>query len=113
MCVVRHALERHAATKGGEVYAVFEGGERWTYADTLARVQTTAAALQAPAIQDRSGDLAIDFPRNGRVERRDIQRDDRSMRLSGQALDETVSDLASRAGDEHHGFAHARIILDR
>jgi crotonobetaine/carnitine-CoA ligase len=47
MCVVRHALERHAATKGGEVYAVFEGGERWTYADTLARVQTTAAALQA------------------------------------------------------------------
>jgi crotonobetaine/carnitine-CoA ligase len=46
---VRRAPRARAARghQGGEVYAVFEGGERWTYADTLARVQTTAAALQA------------------------------------------------------------------
>jgi carnitine-CoA ligase len=49
-CVVRYALERHAATKGNDVYAVFEDGECWTYADTLAGVRSTAAGLQALGI---------------------------------------------------------------
>ena len=30
ICVLRYALERHAATKTDAVYAVFDGGERWT-----------------------------------------------------------------------------------
>jgi hypothetical protein len=34
------------------------------------------------------------------------------MGLPGEPLDEAVADLAARAGDEHDGFAHARIILE-
>lgn len=49
-CVVRYALERRAATKGNKVYAVFQDGERWTYADTLGKVRLTAAGLQALGI---------------------------------------------------------------
>jgi crotonobetaine/carnitine-CoA ligase len=49
-CVVRYALERQAATKGNDLYAVFEDGERWTFADTLAGVRSTAAGLQALGI---------------------------------------------------------------
>lgn len=48
--MVRYALDRHAAAKGDELCAVFEGGERWTYADTLAAVRSAAAGLQALGI---------------------------------------------------------------
>ncbi len=32
VCVLRYALERHARTKPDEIFAAFEGGERWTFA---------------------------------------------------------------------------------
>ena len=52
------------------------------------------------------------FDGDRRVEAGDVERDDGPRRLSGEPFDETVADLAARAGDEHHGFAHARIILE-
>lgn len=45
-CVLRYALERHAATRGDDVYAVFEDGGRWTFAETLGHVRSAAAGLQ-------------------------------------------------------------------
>ena len=45
-CVLRYALERHAAERGSDVYAVFEDGWRWTFAEALSLVRSTAAGLQ-------------------------------------------------------------------
>ena len=36
ICVLRYALERHARTKPDEIFAAFEGGERWTFAQLAA-----------------------------------------------------------------------------
>jgi crotonobetaine/carnitine-CoA ligase len=47
ICVSRYVLERHAREKPEQVFAVFETGGSWTYADTLARTRKLAAALQA------------------------------------------------------------------
>ena len=70
-------------------------------------------ALEHAPVENRSGDLAIDFRGDRRIEPGDVERDDGPGRLSGEPFDETVADLAASAGDEHDGFAHARIILDR
>ena len=45
VCVLRYALERHARTKPDEIFAVFEGGERWTFAQTLEQVASLAGNL--------------------------------------------------------------------
>lgn len=45
-CVVRHALERLATERGGDIYAVFDGGGSWTFAGLLEEVRTVAAGLQ-------------------------------------------------------------------
>lgn len=62
-CVLRYALERHAATRGGDTYAVFEDGGRWSFADTLAHVRTTAAGLQALGVGQ--GDRVLIMLPNG------------------------------------------------
>ena len=41
-CVLRYALERHAKAKPDEIFAAFEGGERWTFAQTLEQVASLA-----------------------------------------------------------------------
>ena len=45
VCVLRYALERHAWTKPNEIFAAFEGGERWTFAQTLEEVASLAGNL--------------------------------------------------------------------
>lgn len=50
-CVVGPLLERQAAERGNEIYAVFESGGQWSFADTLREVRRTAAALQALGVQ--------------------------------------------------------------
>jgi carnitine-CoA ligase len=45
VCVLRYALERHARTKPDEIFAAFEGGECWTFAQTLAQVANLAGNL--------------------------------------------------------------------
>jgi len=45
VCVLRYALERHARTKPNEIFAAFEGGERWTFAQTLEQVASVAGNL--------------------------------------------------------------------
>src|ERR1700736_2880059 len=45
ICVLRYALERHARIKPDEIFAVFEGGERWTFAQTLEQVARLAGNL--------------------------------------------------------------------
>jgi crotonobetaine/carnitine-CoA ligase len=50
-CVVRYALEAHAASRPGDIYAAFESGERWTFAETLDRVKATAAALAVVGVR--------------------------------------------------------------
>jgi hypothetical protein len=64
------------------------------------------------AIEDRAGDLTVDARGDGRIEARDIERDDGALRLTREPIDQAVSDFAARAGDEHDRFAHARIILE-
>ena len=43
--MLRYALERHARAKPDETFAVFEGGERWTFAQTLQQVENLAGNL--------------------------------------------------------------------
>lgn len=45
ICVLRYALERHARTRPDEIFAAFEGGERWTFAQTLEQVASLAGNL--------------------------------------------------------------------
>lgn len=45
VCVLRYALERHARTKPDEIFAAFEGDERWTFAQTLQQVASLAGNL--------------------------------------------------------------------
>src|SRR5579871_6148981 len=45
VCVLRYALERHARTRPDEIFAAFEGGERWTFAQTLEQVTNLAGNL--------------------------------------------------------------------
>jgi hypothetical protein len=70
-------------------------------------------SLEDALVENRPRDLAIDLCRDGWFEAGDVERDDGPRGLTGQPFDETVSDLAAGAGDEHHGFAHAGIILER
>ena len=45
ICVLRYALERNARIKPDEIFAAFEGGERWTFAQTLREVESLAGNL--------------------------------------------------------------------
>jgi len=45
-CVLRHVLDRHARERPDAVFACFEDGADWSFAETRRRVRRTAAALQ-------------------------------------------------------------------
>lgn len=51
ICVLRYALERHATERPDQDYAVFETGERWSFAETLRLARTTAAGLHALGVK--------------------------------------------------------------
>ena len=68
--------------------------------------------LEDAAIEDRSGDLAIDLGRDRWIETRDVERDDGAIGLARQAIDQAMTDLAAGAGNEHNGFAHGEIIVE-
>lgn len=63
ICVLRYALQRHAATKGDTTYAVFADGERWSFRNTLAKARAVAAGLQALGV--RQGDRVLVMLPNG------------------------------------------------
>ncbi|TVS11502.1 MAG: ATP-dependent acyl-CoA ligase, partial [Gammaproteobacteria bacterium] len=44
-CVLRYALDRWADERGSQVYAVFEDGREWTYAEVRTRTLKLAAGL--------------------------------------------------------------------
>src|SRR4051812_4975879 len=56
-CVLRYALERHAHSRPNEVFAAFEGGERWTFAQTLEQVASLAGNLHELGV--RQGDHVV------------------------------------------------------
>ena len=49
-CVVRDLIERWAREQPDAVYAVFENGEQWSYAELKRRVETVAGALAARGV---------------------------------------------------------------
>lgn len=49
-CVTRYLIDRWAAEKPDQPYAVFEDGTQWTYAELQAKVVTLAAGLQSLGI---------------------------------------------------------------
>ena len=53
ICVLRYALERNARTKPDAIFAAFEGGERWTFAETLLQVERFAGNLHALGVRQR------------------------------------------------------------
>jgi crotonobetaine/carnitine-CoA ligase len=57
VCVLRYALERHARSKPDDTFAMFEGGERWTFAQTLEQVASLAGNLHELGI--RKGDHVV------------------------------------------------------
>jgi len=62
-CVVRELLIRRAADCADMEFLLFENGERWTFADALARVIRLAAGLEAEGV--RRGDLVLSWQGNG------------------------------------------------
>ena len=63
VCVLRYALERHAAERGEAVYAAFDDGSRWSFAETLARTRRLAAGLQGLGVGQ--GDRVLILLPNG------------------------------------------------
>jgi crotonobetaine/carnitine-CoA ligase len=57
ICVLRYALERNARIKPDEVFAAFDGGERWTFAQTLRQVESLAGNLHDLGV--RQGDHVV------------------------------------------------------
>jgi crotonobetaine/carnitine-CoA ligase len=53
ICVLRYALERNARTKPDAIFAAFEGGECWTFAETLLQVERFAGNLHALGVRQR------------------------------------------------------------
>ena len=41
-----------------------------------------------------------------RIERRDVERNDRAVAAFGQPIDQAMTDLAAGPGDDNDGFAH-------
>ena len=63
-------------------------------------------AVEDRAVEDRARELAGDERGERRLERLEVQRDDRARAGRGEARDEAVADLAAGAGDEDDGFSH-------
>jgi carnitine-CoA ligase len=57
ICVLRYALERNARVKPDQIFAAFEGGERWTFAQTLQQVESLAGNLHELGV--RQGDHVV------------------------------------------------------
>jgi crotonobetaine/carnitine-CoA ligase len=57
VCVLRYALQRNARDKPDAVFAAFEGGERWTFAQTLRAVEDLAGNLHDLGV--RQGDHVV------------------------------------------------------
>lgn len=62
-CVLRPLLEKWAALQPDKVFARFEDGSAWTYAQALATTRRTAAGLQALGV--RQGDFVHAWLPNG------------------------------------------------
>jgi crotonobetaine/carnitine-CoA ligase len=60
--VLRYALDRHAAERPQDTFAVFDSGERWTFAETASGVRAVAAALSGLGV--RQGDRVIVMMQN-------------------------------------------------
>jgi crotonobetaine/carnitine-CoA ligase len=57
ICVLRYALERNARSKPDEIFAAFEGGERWTFAQTMQQVEGLAGNIHELGV--RQGDHVV------------------------------------------------------
>jgi carnitine-CoA ligase len=57
ICVLRYALQRNARDKPDDVFAAFEGGEHWTFAQTLRAVESMAGNLNELGV--RQGDHVV------------------------------------------------------
>ena len=57
ICVLRYALQRNARAKPDKIFAAFERGERWTFAQTLREVESLAGNLHALGV--RQGDHVV------------------------------------------------------
>ncbi|HUF72493.1 MAG TPA: AMP-binding protein [Gammaproteobacteria bacterium] len=61
-CVVRALLIRRAAEQPDHEFLLFDGGPRWTFSETLARVERFAAGLQAQGVHQ--GDFVLSWQGN-------------------------------------------------
>ena len=59
ICVLRYALERNARSRPDDIFAAFEGGERWTFAQTLEQVAALAGNLHALGVRQDAHDQYI------------------------------------------------------
>ena len=57
VCVLRYALERNARERPDKIYAAFEGGERWSFSQTLEKVVAMAGNLHELGV--RQGDHVV------------------------------------------------------
>ncbi|QQS14336.1 MAG: AMP-binding protein [Rhodospirillales bacterium] len=62
-CVLRHLVDRRAATTPDKVFVRFDDGAEWTYAELRRRVARAAAGLQR--LGARQGDMVLSWLPNG------------------------------------------------
>ena len=63
-------------------------------------------ALEQRVIEDRARELALHPVRQRRLQRVDVEGDDRALAAGRQPLDEAVADLPAGAGNEDNRFAN-------
>jgi carnitine-CoA ligase len=61
-CVVRYLIDHHEAERGDAVYAIFDGGLRYTYAELAAHTRRIAAGLEQLGV--RQGDHVLAWQPN-------------------------------------------------
>src|SRR5262249_20325898 len=66
-------------------------------------------ALERGLVENRSGDFALNLSLERRLERRDVERDDRPCAVGSQPLDEAVANFAVSARNENNRFAHQQM----
>lgn len=62
-CVLRYALDRQVATQPDKVFAIFDGDEKWTFADLGERVRRAATGLRELGV--KQGDYVAVWLPNG------------------------------------------------
>jgi hypothetical protein len=98
-----HAFDVHQVRGGGRELAARR--EQRGQVENEVHLELGQDALEQVVVEDRARVLLLDQGRLRRIERLQVEGDDRAAAVPGEPLDQAVADLAAGAGNEHDGLS--------